>query len=889
MTINVYESIMPGRPVEQYDCHGVTVSGFIGGQSENYKPGSVQPITCSINGEIISPDLWCETTINKNDIIEIRPRPAGSDTIGNALFPGVYSTFQISRYAVNKIIQSQLPDYDNGSSRAGQRGQGISVADVRANVARKNEIIPEGVGRYIRYGDYLNQPRRYYKDTRTQCLDIFICIGAGYYLPELSTLKIGDTQISTLTNDYRFFDPGESVTTHQAHKNWYPSTEVGSTTGSAGIRLQRGQSLSSGLTGILLDRDGNEIRTTASNYFPGDWSVGDYLSVSLLTGVSISSDVITVTTGDFNDFDVGSEVLLRSSGNPEYNGTYSVSTINAGKTEMTLNDSAGDPAVFVDGSYGFYLSNLSYEYRITDTILESGLYRGFVVSLYIGGVEQVSWPGFPDVIGSADVLLAERSESEGWAGPFTACPVGEVTNKLELDFLASSGLGTINDDGDVVSRTRTIEVQWRPEGTAIWDAQQFNVNGATRDQLGWTFEIDLATSMRPEVRVRRVQAEDTATNSLDRLEWLGLRAELPTRDKYDNLTTLALTIEGTDQVASLSENQINVIVTRMLQPYNGGAMTPTRRIADAFYYVAKSVGYTDDEIDMGELDRLNTVWQSRGDTFDYFFSETTVKGAMDSILAAGFSALTVDTGALLPVRDEPRTGFEQGYSRENTTNGISRSFESVQVDEFDGVEVTYTDATTFTEEVIICTLPGDLGIKLEKISLVGVTSRTRAWRIGMRRRREQRYRRWTYLFQTELDAMNSQYLSYVPLVDNVPGYGAVSILRQAYTDRIVVSEPLVFEAGKSHVIAYRNDQGEIVGPFPATQHHDKYTAYVEIPAPLPENKPDREQVQVYFGTTERWSFPALITDISPAGQYSLSVTGVNYDDRIYADDDNSPE
>lgn len=58
--------------------------------------------------------------------------------------------------------------------------------------------------------------------------------------------------------------------------------------------------------------------------------------------------------------------------------------------------------------------------------------------------------------------------------------------------------------------------------------------------------------------------------------------------------------------------------------------------------------------------------------------------------------------------------------------------------------------------------------------------------------------------------------------------------------------------------------------------------------PLPELSPTQEPSHVFFGTTERWSFPALITEISPQGELDVSVTATNYDERVYADDDNSP-
>jgi hypothetical protein len=43
-----------------------------------------------------------------------------------------------------------------------------------------------------------------------------------------------------------------------------------------------------------------------------------------------------------------------------------------------------------------------------------------------------------------------------------------------------------------------------------------------------------------------------------------------------------------------------------------------------------------------------------------------------------------------------------------------------------------------------------------------------------------------------------------------------------------------------------------------------------------------------FGAANRWCLPALVTDVKPKGTDKVSVTAVNYDARVYADDDNLP-
>lgn len=51
----------------------------------------------------------------------------------------------------------------------------------------------------------------------------------------------------------------------------------------------------------------------------------------------------------------------------------------------------------------------------------------------------------------------------------------------------------------------------------------------------------------------------------------------------------------------------------------------------------------------------------------------------------------------------------------------------------------YMDPDTWKTATIKCLLPGDAGIKPEKIRAVGVTNKTKAWRIGMRVRARMKY------------------------------------------------------------------------------------------------------------------------------------------------------
>ena len=718
-----------------------------------------------------------------------------------------------------------------------------------------------------------------------------LSIGAGEHEIADATVKVGETPFSDIPGAaYEIFGPGEDVSGVANHENWFRSAEVGATTGSSGIRLK----------GITFDQRTYSGSATGSGVALSGVTVGEYWgagnegvitltqSVTVTDGGTdpINSDPLAdIFTGAFQHLSAGMTVNIESDAN--INGSYVVSTINLAGTEITLETTGGAPITNADtGSKTMTIDKDGTKYSLT-SISGSAINVERILS---SGAADPDWAELPSASLTVEIEWEADTLSSINSGPYVACPAGEKTSEVELDIFMPQGLGTV-DGESINARSRTISIDWREVGAATWNNETKVVSGATRDQLGYTFSIDLGSAIRPEIRVGRVGGEDVSVTSLDRIEWTALRSKLPTVTSYPGITTMAVTITGSDEIASQSNNRINLIPKRILPGISGGSLTapaPTRSISAACAYVAKSLGYADDQIDLDALEQLEAIWTPRGDTFDYVISSGTAKDAIDMILRAGFAEMTLETGVIKPVRDQIRTKFEDGYSPENMTGPLTRTFEARQVDESDGVEVEYTDSETWTTETVLCLLPGDNQIKLDKIKINGVTDRTRAWRIGMRKRRALRYRRWIYEFGTELDALNSQYLSYVPLLDDVPGYGKVSILEAISADRITVSEPTVFEAGKTHVVAYRDENGAAIGPYTATEGPDEYTILVAIPEPYPAVLPsNQEATHIYFGTTERWHFPALITEISPSGPLEVSVSAVNYDVRVYADDNNT--
>lgn len=511
------------------------------------------------------------------------------------------------------------------------------------------------------------------------------------------------------------------------------------------------------------------------------------------------------------------------------------------------------------------------------------------VTFELDGSDVMSWPGWPSVT-TSDAIVELHSGFAGgiWSNIVEACPPGKTTDRIEWDIFAPQGLGHVDDDGNVQERTRTLELRYRPEGGDNWTTVTETVGERTRDQLGWTFVVDLPSPMRPEVQVRRVESEENDTRSMDRLEWYGLRCELPAATSYPGATTIAMTITGSHEIASQSENRINVVAHRILPRLSGGTGT-TRSIADWMRHVAHSVGYTDADLDIERLEDLDALWAGRGDWFDFVHdSDGTVKEVLDRCLRTGFAELTHDDGLLSAVRDEPRSQIEQMYTPQNMTgDGLTRAARLRQPGEIDGVEVEYFDGETWSWETIECRLPGDEGFRAEQMRIEGVTNLTQAWRIGMRERRRQRYVRWQYRFGTPSDALNSNYLSYCAVTGDVPGYAQSALVEAVEVDgdgvHILSSEPLDWDGDQPNIVWWRRPDGTTSGPWEAIRGGDDHHVIAEMDE-VPEYDLQHEPPHLLFGQP----FPVLIRSIEPGDGTDVRVEAENYDERVYADDDGEP-
>lgn len=887
MPVLVYPSKLEGEPLERHEVSArMSVHEWLADNVRSYEVRESAPISVSVNGHHVEPDQWALTYFSASDEVCIYPEPKGVELI-YAAAAGILAAVLVV------ALQPSIP------SAKEQRGQGdkLSEASLKGNQVKINQVIREVSGTRKIFPDYLIPIHRYFESPRQQVVETHLSFGKGEFQIPASQILIGDTPVISLGDDAEvtIYEPGASVAADSRAVWWHSAPEIGATsTGTAGLELTVTTAATVAPDAVQYIFSGFSVSIPGgAGVFPSDWEAGMIVRIeakypyTITDGVGVG--VRDVITGDIDQLAFTNGDLIEIVGDNE--GEYIVDVYDDVGDTLTLDYSNGDPAAsLVLGSRRMAIGYRGLRYRVL-TASPSSI---TVERLTDTGATDAGWPGFSDITLDDAILTLDESTQEGdWAGPFAACPAGELTIQIEWDAFFPGGLIKIGSKGQSVPWNVTTEIQYRDADIAgAWTSVVTPYNQTTLDQIGFTETVALPYPMRPEVRMRRIGSKSTSPQIQDTVQWYGLRSKLQAPNSYAGVTTMTLKVRGGGKLAAQSEQLVSAVVTRKIPTRVDGAWTApvvTRDIAPWIAYVAKSLGYTDDDLDLDELDRLDAIWKARGDTYDNSTeSATTAKEALNVALRAGFSELTIDRGRIRPVRDEPRSVFEHVYSPQNMLAPLKRQFKSFTPDDFDSVSVEYTDNRTWTVETVKCLLPGDLGRRSEKIQALGITSRVKAYQLGMRQRSANKYRRYVYAFETELDALNSRYLSYTALSEDVPGYGNSSILEAfapiAGGHVLVSSEPFDWSAGGPHVVGIRRPDGTLSGPYQATRIDDYRLTITGLDF-TPDVSWDIEPPHLVFGPTNRWTHPALITDISPSGRSGCSVSATNYDERVYLYDD----
>jgi hypothetical protein len=840
--IRVYPNQLNRDEYELLGCDaGMTLHDYLVQNVPSYHDRPVPLFSVLLNGELLPFGQWKTTRFAPDDLVECMVEPKGLET---ATIIMIVIAVVSAAYAIH-ISNQPLPDTYNSTT---PKGSPIYDVNAQGNRPRLMGTAPILLGRHKVFPDYLVPPRIEYFNN-TQYYYALLSVAVGPVSLSTNDIYIGDTNINTLGDDVavEVFAPGASVAGNVAHKILYSSVEVGTNGGQTGLNL----------TGAMAESDRSNNRI--------------YWQINANNIETIEAVAKTYNSGP---------------GGPNYEyfdwtGVYHESHVGSLVGKIFELTSAG--------------VNNGYYRVITDRFVHVGSKFQKLTDSFDVDYSWVGFTGVSDGYGKVNFYAHYRvfdiGSRKGWFfGPYVAVPDGATTNKLQLDFRFNSGLCILGSDGNPQTRTVDIEIQWRNEG-GVWATISKAFSAATVDQLAFTETITVPAGARPEVKVRRITAEIDDIRYKEQLDWVGLKSELASKGSYPEFTTMAIRIRGSDAVSSSSNNKIGCIPTGVhaAMDANGNVVSAraTRDLSAAFMKIADDLGY---EIDLDALGVLHKTWIARGDTFDGVFDNpATAWKAMQQVLSIGFTEPTLDFGKIIPIRDEARAALNYQYQADNILpNSWKMDGSFVDDNEHDGIEVEYYSDATWKPETVLCLLPGDAGENPERVRAFGITNKTQAYRFGMRKRATQKHRRIRHTFSTEMDGLNSRYMSYDGLGIDMPGYSQTGRVESVAWRTLQLNQDLEWGLG-THYIGIRRPDGTLSGPYVCSPDADLDKVVINTDLDFnPVFNGSHEPPYFMFGKADEWCIPVLITDIKPTGTDKVKLTAFEYSDRVYAYDDAVP-
>lgn len=532
-----------------------------------------------------------------------------------------------------------------------------------------------------------------------------------------------------------------------------------------------------------------------------------------------------------------------------------------------------------EGTQRLSLAHRGNEYRISEADGTTA-----TVQRIIDGAVDAYWPGFsPRTM--IDYAATGINDNNTWMGPFLACPENEVVDAFEVNFSFPSGICGFDSKGKKRIRHCEWEIQYRVYGSGTgWSSKQGvyalqNVNG-----LGFTERIDLDSPGLVEVRCRR-RNEQGSNNARDSMFWHALRGRLLARpSSYAGVTLMAATVETGGVLAAQSDRRVSVVGTRI---YETGA---ARSISGALYHVGDSLGLA---MDTEAIDVLeSTYWAPGSEYFDYATGDSiSALEMLQKITNAGKSYFLLSDG-LASVGREGVKNWSGIISPHEMTEELQTSFSAPSADDYDGVDVTYINGTTWAEETVQCRTPDNpTPRKVEKYTLDGVLDPNRAYRIGMRRLMKYLHQRLGHTTSTELDALVYQFGDRILLTDDIPGNKTVSsLVVDMSTDggqtTFSVTEPLDWSFDNPRAIV-RYQDGSASGLLVVTRVGD-YELSVPWQASFDDivlEDPYIEPPRLIFCNSTRSYYDAIFDEIGSPSDGTCSITARQYSEIFYQYDD----
>jgi hypothetical protein len=736
------------------------------------------------------------------------------------------------------------------------RGSPNNALGERANQARPLGRIPDIFGSVKAVPDLIQHPYTVYENN-TEVEVALMCIGRGYYEVNSFTVREGDTRVEEI--------PGMSVSVYDPLEIpgvGTPSLVLGDPITDPVYNVYPVK----GVNGQLLPAYNEHAILGSIKSEKNVWGFGmsfaypspglGEISIRCIDSPTEVTDLISV--GDILDlrFDIhGISEFTQgpslSAGGFGLAGAPTLADLGHGYEVTAIDDSDISPPGFDSWAATVVLT------VDVPAALQAEWDKIATFSASFGALQQGR------VVNHAAIIIPE----EGWEGPF----FGDDPNmqKIYCNFVADNGL-YMNDSHNQKAINVDIDVEVAPanvNGTiaGAWEAFSTTLNGAalSRTTKGTTFVIEPSFTGRFLIRARRAttkywrtyqHAQEYLINVYEPLDVVGgaysgrpdvdlgqwaphfgdinedirwshcYSMSVPDATSFGVVTLVHARTINNRRVSEIRDRKLNMVVIRKQRTWNGttfgGSPTATEFPEDVFFEICKDTRLgrlADTEIDFAGI---AAAFQSVRDYFGYnlidfgytFDADDISLEEMLTVVAENSFCTVYREGAVLKVK--PNIATDDSVLLFNHRNKIPGS-EERQVNfgneqEYDGVQIDYTDGTTGEIKTIFIPDQSET-LRPRQIDLVGINSKERAITLAWRVFNKLRYQHTTVDFKALPEAALAVVDDRILVSDNTRSVVQDGEIIAVSGLTVTCSQDVELDPGGTYTLFLQNIDGTVEG------------------------------------------------------------------------------
>lgn len=813
-------------------------------------------------------------------------------------------------YAINSIFFPKRKDGRNASPA-------YSIT-IDQNAPRIGEVIPVIYGRVRALPDIASQPYAEYVTNSQQRVNMILCLGMGEY--DIHQIYVGGTRIS----DY----PANTIRTWVFPPSAHGQT-LGNIFGVTGIAEDMNTVLESTQVDLAAPNDSPEItlpgNTSGSNFDPqspdsGLWAglvVGQRYVITNSAGTSVIATYLGVGVNNIAQFDQPLPPALQQSSLTFYTALSYVSANQQGVTAILVppsgqplppdvfNIKVGEIVSFVRNDTGQMYGPMQY----MGPMVNAG-YPQFALTGngFTATMPTFTFPQTTQITMTRAVVnnytikeYYETGSSDGfrWRGWFAMSPPGTTTDFLFVDIVFPGGITWITDKGDYRVTTVHIRAEYQlidddsnPVGGVF--TQNWAFSNSTNNPQRFTRPISVPVG-RYRMRITRTSNRDQRPSKESSVAILdALRGRIyhpPGTAAYEACTIIVMQFTASSGLAAAQNRRIQVDCTRRLPIQGVGAPTNTTNPADAVidaYTASYGAAAPLTDLDTATLARLRTQWATTGGFNGIFDQPLTVLEAMQTILTPVRTLVMPVGSAVSFVQECPRPRqyvFGPGSIVADTLQ-IGYAWDAEN--DSDHVTVTYQNPRAWQEGAVRYPLAG--GVRPQPYDLFGVTNVVHAQSWARLTWQERTYARKKVRFKLEGDGYMltpfARFALAVPAIGMGEGGRIINYDPLTKTLELDAEFPRTTPGFQPKLILTYYDVGGASPPIdvqPLPYASRIITVTGELPYnPIASDSLVGDGTQWFATKTFNVLMEFRVTDVQPAGDFQVEVSGIEYNPAVYA-------